>query len=54
MVKQEQDFTSSALEVNLERTAARVEIPERYHRLLKVVEAHYGVQKRTHEPPYGA
>ncbi len=49
MDRQDKDFTSSALQVNLERTAARVEIPERYHRLLKVVEAHYGVQKRTRE-----
>ena len=49
MDRQDKDFTSSALQVNLERTAARVEIPERYHRLLKVVGSHYGVQKRTHE-----
>jgi pyruvate, orthophosphate dikinase len=47
--QQDKDFTSSALQVNLERTAAKVEIPERYHSLLRVVEAHYGVQKRTHE-----
>jgi pyruvate, orthophosphate dikinase len=47
--RQDKDFTSSALQVNLERTAAKVEIPERYQGLLKVVEAHYGVQKRTRE-----
>ena len=46
---QEKDFTSSALQVNLERTAARVEIPGEYGELLKVAEPHYGVQKRTRE-----
>ncbi|OPY70483.1 MAG: Pyruvate, phosphate dikinase [Syntrophorhabdaceae bacterium PtaU1.Bin034] len=46
---QEKTFTSSALQVNLERTAATVEIPERYRSLMKVVEAHYGVLKRTRE-----
>ena len=46
---QEGKFTSSALQVNLERTAARVEIPERYRDLLKVAETHYGTQRRTQE-----
>ena len=43
------NFTSSALQVNLERTAATVEIPDVYERLLAVVQSHYGVQKRTRE-----
>ncbi len=38
---------SSALEVNLERTAAKVEIPEKYGPLLQAVESHYGVSRRT-------
>jgi pyruvate,orthophosphate dikinase len=46
---QEKDFTSSALQVNLKRTAAQVEIPERQRSLLRVAEAHYGVHKRTRE-----
>jgi pyruvate,orthophosphate dikinase len=46
---QEKDFTSSALQVNLERTAAHVEIPTRYQPLLDVVQNHYGVQKRARE-----
>jgi pyruvate, orthophosphate dikinase len=46
---QEKSFTSRALEVNLERTAATVEIPERYQGLLRCVQNHYGVQKRTTE-----
>ena len=40
---------SSALEINLERTKAVVEIPPRYRILLDVVENHYGVLKRTEE-----
>lgn len=46
---QENAFTSTALEVNLERTAATVEIPERYQGLLRCVQNHYGVQKRTRD-----
>ncbi len=46
---QERGFTSSALQVNLERTAARVEIPERYRDLIRVAETHYGTQMRTRE-----
>ncbi|MGD0230137.1 MAG: hypothetical protein ABSC19_07250, partial [Syntrophorhabdales bacterium] len=49
MNSRENDFTSSALQVNLERTAATVEIPEKQRDLLRVVEAHYGVHKRTRE-----
>ena len=40
---------SSALKVNLERTAVTIEIPERYKPLLDVVEGHYGLQKKTSE-----
>lgn len=40
---------SSALQVNLERTAAKVEIPDEYLPLLKIVEDHYGLQKKTTE-----
>jgi pyruvate,orthophosphate dikinase len=40
---------SSALQVNLERTAAKVEIPEEYLPLLEVVKNHYGLQKKTNE-----
>jgi len=40
---------SSALQVNLERTAAQVEIPTEYLPLLEVVKNHYGLFKKTHE-----
>ncbi|HEY3275345.1 MAG TPA: PEP/pyruvate-binding domain-containing protein, partial [Syntrophorhabdaceae bacterium] len=40
-------LNSIALQVNLERTAAFVEIPEKYGHLLRVVQGHYGVSKRT-------
>jgi len=39
----------SALEVNLERTAAKVAIPEEYTILLRVAEEHYGIFKQTEE-----
>jgi len=39
----------TALEINLERTKAVVDIPEKYRRLLDVVKNHYGVSKRTEE-----
>jgi len=39
----------TALEINLERTRAVVDIPEKYRILLDVVENHYGVAKRTEE-----
>lgn len=39
----------TALEINLERTRAVVDIPEKYRRLLSVVENQYGVSKRTEE-----
>ena len=40
---------SSALKVNLERTAVTIEIPEQYAPLLEVVAGHYGLQKKTSE-----
>jgi len=43
------DWQSTALQVNLERTAAVVEIPEEYQILLDVAKDHYGVLKRTRE-----
>jgi len=43
------DLSSFALKVNLERTAATIEIPDRYAPLLKVAENHYGLQKKTRE-----
>ncbi len=39
----------TALEINLERTRAEVEIPEAYRILLDVARDHYGVFKRTEE-----
>ena len=39
----------TALEINLERTRADVEIPETYRILLDVAREHYGVFKRTEE-----
>ena len=42
-------FVSSALQANLERTAATVEIPEKYQVLLRITRDHYGVFKRTQD-----
>ncbi|MFO7570073.1 MAG: hypothetical protein R6W75_09780, partial [Smithellaceae bacterium] len=42
-------WISSALKVNLERTAATVEIPARFAPLLQIVEKHYGVRKKMTE-----
>ena len=42
-------LVSSALKVNLERTAVDVAIPAQYDPLLKVVESHYGLQKKTQD-----
>ena len=47
--KKSEEMSSSALKVNLERTAATIEIPEQYSPLLKVVENHYGLRKKTRE-----
>ena len=43
------DWISSALRANLERTAVTVEIPETYQPLLDVAEGHHGLQKKTRE-----
>ena len=42
-------FVSTALQANLERTAATVEIPEKYRVLLDITREHYGVFKRTQD-----
>jgi pyruvate,orthophosphate dikinase len=39
----------TALEINLERTRAVVDIPEKHRMLLSIVKNHYGVSKRTEE-----
>ncbi len=46
---QRDDWVSSALRVNLERTAVTVEIPDQYAPLLAVAEDHYGLQKKARE-----
>ena len=43
------ELVSSALKVNLERTAVVVAIPAQYAPLLKVVESHYGLHKKTQD-----
>jgi pyruvate,orthophosphate dikinase len=47
--KKSEKLGSTALKVNLERTAATIEIPEKYSPLLNVVQNHYGLQKKTRE-----
>ncbi|MRR17442.1 MAG: hypothetical protein EG826_13395 [Deltaproteobacteria bacterium] len=42
-------WTSSALKVNLERTAVDVQIPQQYAPILSIVQDHYGLQKKTRE-----
>ena len=49
MDEQHKKWQSTALQINLERTAADVEIVSKYQVLLKVVEGYYGVHKRTRE-----
>lgn len=49
MENKKSPFVSSALQVNLERTAATVQIPERYQLLLDISHEHYGVFKRTQD-----
>jgi len=49
MDEQHKGWQSGALQINLARTAATVEIAEKYQILLKVVEGYYGVHKRTRE-----
>ena len=48
-IEKNEAWVSSALKVNLERTAVAIEIPKQYAPLLKVVEEHYGLQKKTRE-----
>ncbi|MGB5219028.1 MAG: hypothetical protein WBN66_12105, partial [Smithella sp.] len=48
-IKEIKELDSSALKVNLERTAVTIEIPKQYSSLLAVVEGHYGLQKKTRE-----
>lgn len=47
--KKSEELGSSALKVNLERTAVAIEIPDQYSPLLKVAQNHYGLQKKTRE-----
>ena len=49
MGTQENPRQATALEINLERTKAAVEIPERYRVLLEAVKERFGVLKRTEE-----
>ena len=42
-------WVSSALKVNLERTAVDVQIPQQYTPILQIVKDHYGLQKKTRE-----
>ena len=42
-------WASTALQVNLERTAVEVLIPPQYAPLLQIVKDHYGLQKKTRE-----
>lgn len=48
-VRHSDRWVSSALKVNLERTAVDVEIPPQYAALLQIVKGHYGLQKKTRE-----
>ncbi len=49
MEEKKKTLQSSALQVNLERTAVEVVIPEKYSVLLRIADKHYGVSKRTRE-----
>jgi pyruvate,orthophosphate dikinase len=49
MPSTDNSFVSTALQANLERTAATVEIPEKYRLLLDITREHYGVFKRTQD-----
>jgi pyruvate, orthophosphate dikinase len=42
-------FKSSALEINLERTKAIVEIPEKYKVLMDMMQGHYGILRRLED-----
>ena len=45
----ESSFKSSALEINLERTRAIVEIPEKYKVLMEMMQEHYGILRRLED-----
>ncbi len=47
--QQKDTWRSTALEINLQRTRAIVEIPDKYQILLAAARNHYGVSKRTEE-----
>jgi pyruvate,orthophosphate dikinase len=49
MANTESSFKSTALQANLERTAATVEIPEKYRLLLDIAREHYGIFQRTQD-----
>ncbi|NLF98344.1 MAG: hypothetical protein GX569_16550, partial [Candidatus Riflebacteria bacterium] len=49
MQLQDEKLQSSALQANLARTAAVVEVPERFKVLLQSVEDYYGVHKRVQD-----
>ncbi len=42
-------FKSTALEINLERTKAIVEIPEKYRVLMEMMDGHYGILRRLED-----
>ncbi len=42
-------FRSSALEINLERTKAIVEIPQKYKVLMDIMQGHYGILRRLED-----
>ncbi|MEE9913635.1 MAG: hypothetical protein K4571_18135 [Deltaproteobacteria bacterium] len=48
-VEKTNPWVSSALKVNLERTAVDVQIPQQYAPILQIVKDHYGLQKKTRE-----
>ncbi|MCK7507147.1 MAG: hypothetical protein MZV70_25960 [Desulfobacterales bacterium] len=48
-IEQNNRWVSSALKVNLERTAVDVQIPAQYAPILQIVKDHYGLQKKTRE-----
>lgn len=45
----EPTFKSDALEINLERTKAVVEIPEKYKVLMEMMQGHYGILRRLED-----
>jgi len=49
VLEKSEEWFSSALKVNLERTSVAIAIPPKYDPLLKVVEGRYGLQRKTRE-----